>query len=212
MVLKLYGSVQSTCTKRVATILKEKQVPFEFFPINFATGEHKTPEYLKKQPFGQVPYIDDDGFQLFESRAIARYIIKKWASQGTQELIPSDIQTYAKFEQAASIETANFDPPASGLAVEKIFKKFRGQEADETRVAEHIATLNAKLDAYEKLLSTQTYLAGNEITAADLFHLPYGTLAKNLSPESFSSRPHVAKWFETLQQRPSWLAVKDGVA
>ena len=57
MVLKLYGMPQSTCTKRVATILKEKGVPYQFVPVDVASGEHKSPEYLKKQPFGQVPYI-----------------------------------------------------------------------------------------------------------------------------------------------------------
>lgn len=57
MVLTLYGSPVSTCTKRVAVVLKEKDIPFTFVPIDLMKGEHKDPEYLKKQPFGQVPYI-----------------------------------------------------------------------------------------------------------------------------------------------------------
>lgn len=57
MVLKLFGSAKSTCTRRAATVLHEKQVPFEFHQVELAKGEHKSPEYLEKQPFGQVPYI-----------------------------------------------------------------------------------------------------------------------------------------------------------
>lgn len=57
MILKLYGAPATTCTKRVALILHEKEVPFEFFPVDFAKGEHKAPEFIKHQPFGQVPYI-----------------------------------------------------------------------------------------------------------------------------------------------------------
>ena len=57
MVLKLVGSPYSTCGQRVAIVLREKNVPYELVPIDFAKGEHKTPEYLEKQPFGQVPYI-----------------------------------------------------------------------------------------------------------------------------------------------------------
>ena len=57
MVLKLYGAVNSTCSKRVAIVLHEKKVPFEFHIINFSKAENKSPEYLKKQPFGQIPYI-----------------------------------------------------------------------------------------------------------------------------------------------------------
>ena len=57
MVLKLYGSPLSSCTRRVAIVLKEKEVPYELITINFAKGEHKSVEYREKQPFGQVPYI-----------------------------------------------------------------------------------------------------------------------------------------------------------
>lgn len=64
MVLTLYGNPQSTCTKRVATILQEKKVPFEFHSIDFAKGEHKAPEFVAKQPFGQVPYLVSYSFAI----------------------------------------------------------------------------------------------------------------------------------------------------
>jgi glutathione S-transferase len=54
MVLKLYGSPVS---RLVAFVLREKEVPFEFVPVDLSKKEHKSPEYLEKQPFGQVPYI-----------------------------------------------------------------------------------------------------------------------------------------------------------
>ena len=57
MVLKLYGFHLSTCTRTVATVLHEKNVPFQFIPVDISKGEQKAPEYVAKQPFGQVPYI-----------------------------------------------------------------------------------------------------------------------------------------------------------
>lgn len=57
MVMKLYGSPFSTCTKRVAMVLHEKKIPFEFQEVALAKSEHKSPEFMAKQPFGQVPYI-----------------------------------------------------------------------------------------------------------------------------------------------------------
>lgn len=57
MVLKLVGAPKATCTRRVAAILHEKRVPFEVVPVNMAAGEHKSPAYLEKHPFGVVPYI-----------------------------------------------------------------------------------------------------------------------------------------------------------
>lgn len=121
MVLQLYGSPMSTCTKRVAAVLHEKQVSFELHPIDLFKGEQKAPEFMAHQPFGQVPYIVDDGFVLYESRAICRYLALKYAGQGTP-LIPSptDLEKYALFEQAAHIELAAFDPYASQFGVQKI--------------------------------------------------------------------------------------------
>jgi glutathione S-transferase len=58
MVLKLHGAAGSTCGKRVGFILHEKQIPFELVTVNWAVGEHKSPAWLEKQPFGQIPYID----------------------------------------------------------------------------------------------------------------------------------------------------------
>ena len=57
MVIKLYGAPFSTCTKRVAVVLHEKKIPFEFQEVVLAKSEHKSPEYMAKQPFGQIPYI-----------------------------------------------------------------------------------------------------------------------------------------------------------
>ena len=123
MVLKLHGSPISTCTKRVATVLREKNVPFELVAIDFAKGEHKSPGFTAHQPFGQVPYIvDDDGFELYESRAIARYIAEKYANQGTNLIPMKDLQSRALFEQAASIETADFDQFAGKAVFEMVFK------------------------------------------------------------------------------------------
>jgi glutathione S-transferase len=58
MVMKLYGAAHFTCTKRVVTILKETNTPYELIVVDFAAGEHKTPAYLEKQPFGQLPYLE----------------------------------------------------------------------------------------------------------------------------------------------------------
>ncbi|KAI0271237.1 glutathione S-transferase [Russula aff. rugulosa BPL654] len=172
MAFKLHGVSQSTCTRRVALIAKERNLRYE----------------------------QDDGFELFESRAIGRYL----ATIGSgPELIPTEIKARAKFEQAASIEYSNFDPIASGLAKEKVFKKLFGGEPDEKLVEELVGKLEGKLDGYETILGKQKYLAGDNLTIADLFHLPYGSIVfDQLGYGNFDKRPNV--------KRPSWLAVKDG--
>jgi glutathione S-transferase len=108
MVLKLHGIKGSTCTQRVLTALYEKEVPFELVTVDFAKGEHKSEKHMKMQPFGKVPALEDDGFILFESRAIAKYIAKKYESQGTP-LLPAegDLKAYGLFEQVRIFYNTN---------------------------------------------------------------------------------------------------------
>ena len=123
MVLKLHGNPMSTCTKRVLTVLEELSVPYELIKIDFAKGEHKAPAFVALQPFGQVPVLEtEDGFTVFESRAIARYVALAHGGVGTLVPSPTDLKKTALFEQAVSVEMCNFDPSASGLAWENMFK------------------------------------------------------------------------------------------
>ncbi|KIY44818.1 glutathione S-transferase [Fistulina hepatica ATCC 64428] len=213
MVLKLYASPVSTCSKRVATVLFEKKIPYELVPIDLTKFEQKTPEFLEKQPFGVVPYLDDDGYIIYESRAICRYLEAKYPNQGPT-LIPTDLKALGHFEQAASIEYSNFDPFASGVVSERVFKPRKGLgPTDEAKVSALLQTLNTKLDAYDKILSKQKYLAGDEITLADLFHLPYGTMltATGCDFLTSKSKPNVARWWADITARASWQAVKNAV-
>lgn len=57
MVLKLFGSPQSMAVRRVGVILAEKDVQFELVPVDTPNKEHKSPEYLEKHPFGQMPFL-----------------------------------------------------------------------------------------------------------------------------------------------------------
>jgi len=209
MVLKIYGFPFSTATRLVVFVCKEKQIPYELITVDLFKGEHKQPAYTKFHPFGQVPYIDDDGFILFESRPIVRYLLKKHASQGTQGLLPTNPQAEARAEQALSIEASSFDPNVSGIVTELYFKPQRGLGTDEANLARLKDTLNEKLDAYEVILSKQKFLGGDSITIGDLAHAPYGTLLETVGQgEFFTSRPNVARWWKEVTSRPAWEAVK----
>ncbi|KAI9573206.1 glutathione S-transferase [Boletus coccyginus] len=211
MVLKIYGYAKSTCTRFVALVCKEKEIPYEVVPIDLTKREHKSTEFIKNQPFGQIPYIDDDGFILYESRAIARYLIRKYPNQGTTGLIPTDPKEEALFEQAASVEVSNFDSQIYPLVYEKVFKAYSGGKADQGKVDEYLKTLEAKLDAYNTILGNQEYLAGDNLTLADLQHLPYGGMLYVAGHgDVIGKRPNLARWWNDISNRPAWQAVKDG--
>ncbi|KAJ7123377.1 glutathione S-transferase-like protein [Mycena epipterygia] len=207
-ILKLYGHTHATCTRRVATVLHELKVPFELIPVDIANGEHKSPAYLEKQPFGQIPYIDDDGFILYETRAICRYIAAKHLESG---LIPAEAKAHALFEQAAAVELCNFDPSASKIVGETVMKPMFGMPNDLESVPPQVEILDQKLDAYNVILGKQRYLAGDSLTLADLFHVPYALLLAKGGIDIMTKKSNVARWYNELLARPSWLAYLDGV-
>ncbi|KAG8923994.1 hypothetical protein FRC00_005628 [Tulasnella sp. 408] len=219
MVLTIIGHPSSGSTRRVKTVLIEKGIEYTLKPLDWAVAEHKSEAYLKLQPFGQIPVlIDEDGFTLFgvdrvpgsESRAITRYIASKYAEQGTKLLPdPSDAKAVALFEQAASIEQGNFDPYAYGIADEKVFNPMKGIPTDEKRLEYLIDTLNAKLDGYERILSKQKYLAGDELTIVDLWHIPYAEMSEKFAPQVYEAHPKVNAWYKALKERPSWIKAKE---
>jgi len=215
MVLKLHTASVSSCGRRVAVILFEKNVPFELIEPDWAVQEHKSDEWKKNQPFGQMPYIDDDGFILFESRAIGRYIAAKYASSGTPLLPdPSDIKANAILDQGISIETSNFNKAAEGLFAEVSMKKMRGLEPDPVFVKYHEDTLATKMPGFELLLGKQKYMAGDQLTVADFFFLSYGTVITQLGYDYLINEekyPNLSRWWKEVSSRPSWQKVKDGI-
>lgn len=79
---------------------------------------------------------------------------------------------------------------------------------DETQLAKHAAALDTTLAVYEGILSKTKYLAGDDITLADLFHVPYGAMVRGSGYLNlFEKYPHVAKWFDALLAGESWKKV-----
>ncbi|KAF8920314.1 glutathione S-transferase-like protein [Mucidula mucida] len=171
MVLKLFGSRWSPNAKRV---------PFEAIEIDMINEEHKTPAYVAKQPFGQVPFIDDDGLIVYESRAICRYICKKYEHQGTAAL-------------AASVEVDDFDVYVQEATMEAIVKPALGGKMNKTVYEKALRKLGAKLDVYDGILGRQRYIAGDVLTLVDLFHIPYAAELEEYGCDIMQTRPHVAR-------------------
>ena len=196
--MKLYGHPLSTCTRKVLTTLAETNTPYELVVVDFATGEHKAPPHVARQPFGQVPALEDGGFELYESRAMARYINDK--ARGN--LVPSELTGRARMEQWISIETCDFSGPAMKFIFQHVFGRPQSDEVLEA-AQKQLATA---LDVMDAQLAKQPYLAGKEFTLADICFMPYVeyALATPLK-EDVLSRSHVRAWWSRVGERPSWL-------
>jgi len=65
MPIIIHGSAISTCTQRITTVAKQLGIPYELKDIDQNWAVTKTPEWLEKQPFGQIPYLEDGTFFLY---------------------------------------------------------------------------------------------------------------------------------------------------
>ncbi|PKC03019.1 glutathione S-transferase [Rhizophagus irregularis] len=205
MTIQLTGYSISAYCLVLLHVLKELGLSYEFTQPN-SFEEIKTPEYLAtKHPFGKIPSLNDDGFQIYETRAIARYLVKKY--QGTKSstvLIPSDVQKAALVEQFISVEISYYTQPLGKLVGQLVFAKRRGNEPDLKIVNEAREELEKVLDVYEKLLEGKDYLTG-EFSLADLLHIPLTNYAiKAGENDLWNKRPNVSRWWKNISERESW--------
>jgi glutathione S-transferase len=175
----------------------ENAAPFEFVLVDMAKGEHKQPAYLARQPFGQVPALEDDGFEMFESRAMARYIDGKFGGA----LTPQDARARALMEEWISIETSNFPPHAMKFIYHFVFK--REQAPDILKTAGEKVDL--ALRTLDGRLAQSPFLAGNAISLADVCFAPYlEYLAPTPVASKIAEHAHVARWWSAVSERPAW--------
>lgn len=200
--MKLYGNPVSTCTRKVLMTLAEKNVAFDFQVIDFNKGEHKSPEFMARQPFGQVPAIEDGDFKLFESRAIFRYLDE---TQPGAKLTPPTAQGRAEMEQWISVETEDFKPGAMKVIWQTTFLSWTGKSLDEKALAEGREMVGKALDVVDKALAGKEFLAGNQFSLADITYMPYlQYLVAGGQGDLITSRPNVSAWWTRNSTRPTW--------
>jgi glutathione S-transferase len=195
--MKIFGHPMSTCTRKVLMTLVETNTPYELEVVEFAKGEHKQPPHLARQPFGQVPALDDGGFALYESRAMCRYINDKAGGP----LMPRDAQGRARVEQWVSIETSDFSGSIMKFVLHDVFKH--------AQTPETLATAGEQVDkalgVLDKQLANQPFLVGETLTLADICYMPYleyGAITP--AKDIMAKHPHVSTWWNKLRERASW--------
>jgi len=199
---RILGISPSTCTQRTLFTAYERGATVELVPVNLMAGEQKKPEHMAKQPFGKIPVLEQPGFVLYESRAIARYINDS-STTGTS-LVPTDPKQRAIFEQWASLEAGTYNPHLEGLVAQRVFVPMRGGTTDEAKCKEHYDALKEPLDILNNNLANKEYIAGS-FTLVDIFFTPYVRMLMNLPEKDLiESRPNVAAWWKRLSGRPAF--------
>ena len=199
--MKVFGNPASTCTRKVLCTLAEKGESPEFIVLDFGKGEHKQPEHLARQPFGVVPAIDDDGFAMYESRAIIRYID---ATRPGPALTPSNAKDKAKMDQWMSVEQCYFSPAAMKSILEIWYSSMQGREADKSVIAAGLQALERPLAVLDEALAGKEYLVG-AFSLADICYAPYLQYLQDMGIDgAVKEHANVSAWWGRISSRPSW--------
>ncbi|XP_049520689.1 glutathione S-transferase 2-like [Dermacentor silvarum] len=152
MTITLYHLDRSPPCIFVRSLAKHIGVALTLKDVDFAKKEHLTDEYFKIHPFRTVPVINDAGFFVYESNAIAYYLLRKYAPES--ELYPACIKIRTRIDQRHRILRKS-KPSAQEL------------EEFEQKVIKGI----------EHLIGDDKFAAGDTLTLADLAVIPYLALA-----------------------------------
>jgi len=192
--LKIWGRTSSVNVQKVLWCCEEIGLDYQRIDAGGAFGIVDTPEYRRRNPNGLVPTIEDDGFVLWESNAIVRYLAAKHSSP----MWPTDPRTGAEADQWmdwshtfwGALRTAFLGlirtPPA---------------ERNEAAIAESLRKSEDLLQLVDDHLRSRAYLAGGEFTVGDI-PLGSGIWRWMAMPIERRARPHVERWFERLGERP----------
>jgi len=182
---------------------KARHVPLVL--VMLPKGEHKQPEYLRLHPFGKVPVLDDDGFVLYETRAIDAYLDARLEGPS---LTPTDTRARARMEQRIHVTNAYFSPFAGPMLVELLFRKYLGGEQDRAAIERGRTGVGPALDVIDRALASAPYLAGDAFTLADLYWLPYLDYMIEIGEGApIEERAHVRDWTARMRARATWRAV-----
>ncbi len=194
--LRIWGRITSVNVQKVVWAADELGLAYERLEAGGAFGVVATPEYRRMNPNSLVPVIEDDGFVLWESNAIVRYLAAKH-SPGV--LWPDDLRRRADVDRWMDWQATTFTPAMRDAFWQLV------RVAPEKRDA---ALVEASRAASEKAAAVlEAHLAGREFVAGDAFSpadIVLGCAAHrwlNL-PLAREPRPEMQRWYAALRTRP----------
>lgn len=199
----VYGPAYSTYTRTVRLALEEKGVPYGLEEVDILSGANTTPEYLARHPFGKVPAFEHDGFRLYEVGAITRYIDEAFEGASLQ---PADARQRARMTQVFGIiDSYAYPPMITQIFVQRQVVPLQGGTPDEAAIESAVPQAQNCIEVLERLLGTNSFLAGGSLSLADLHLIPvYDYFAQTAEGERLlEGAPNLVRWWGSVSERPS---------
>jgi glutathione S-transferase len=194
--LTIYGSDLSAPAIKVRLTASFLGLDYKWQAVNLRDGEQKQEWFLKINPVGKIPAIDDDGFHLFESNAICRYLCDKHNSP----LYPKDVKKRAVIEQWISFFSAHIGANLMPVVYNRVFAPRRGMPVNEKAIADGIEALKQYFPIIEKQLGSHKHVAGQDVSLADIILFSLLEPAE-MAQVDLSVYPKLTAWRAELKKR-----------
>jgi len=195
-ILRIWGRINSINVQKVVWCVDELGIPYERIDAGGAFGKTKSPEYLAMNPNSMVPVIEDDGFVMYESNAIVRYLCAKYPEKG---FWPAELRARADVDRWMEW-LSNTLVPATREAFWQLIRVAPAQRdaAAIEKSREGSEHLFAILDAH---LANSRYMTTHGFTAADIVTGCAAHRWLNL-PLERRPLPNIERWYAELKSRP----------
>ncbi|WP_291711863.1 glutathione S-transferase family protein [Bradyrhizobium sp.] len=191
--------------RAVMSTLEEKGARYRVAPV--MPGTLKSPAHLALHPFGRIPVLEHDGFRLYESQAILRYLDRVVPEP---PLTPAEPKRAARMDQVLNVcDWYLFQGCGSVIGFQRVVgPKLMGLTPDEAAIEAAMPRARAVFAELARLLDTQPFFAGDALSLADLHVMPqidFFTLAPEWA-ELGAPHQNLVDWLKRMQTRPSFAA------
>src|SRR5229473_3368662 len=201
----VYSIPGSPFGRAVLATLEEKAATYRLVPV--APGTFRSPEHLARHPFGRVPVLEHNGFRLYESQAIMRYLDRVLP---TPALTPGDCKAAARMDQAMNVnDWYLFQGVANVIGFQRVVKpRLLGLAPDEAAIEAAMPQAHAVFKELARLLGEQPYFAGDAVSLADLLIAPQLAFFTQTPEWSVLGAPqtNLVAWLARMEARPSFQA------
>ena len=204
--IHLYEYPPSSNCQKVRLVLAEKNLPYESVPINLRKDEQKTLDYLRINPYGLVPAMEDNSIVMYESTIINEYLEEAYPQT---PLLPQDLGLRVRARILEDFRDNHLYPAMKTIS--RVTRGIDSKDWDRGAIAAAFDTIAPLLQRLEDDLAGKDYLVGN-YSLADIAVTP--NLVRQIElgvglPEKY---PRLRAWVERLMQRPSYGSITEFVS
>ena len=189
--------------RAVFATLEEKGARYRLVPV--ATETRKSEPHISRHPFGRVPVLEHNGYMLYETQAILRYLDRILPQPA---LTPADPRAAGRMDQAMNVcDWYLFQGVNNVIGFQRLVKpRLMGEPADEAAIAQAMPQARIVFGELARLVGDRPYFASNDLSLADLMLAPQLDFLEQTPEWTSLALPNLTAWLDRMTARPSFKA------